>query len=242
MIQTQVVKNHYVFEPTLQVAPQLKTLFPGMKGGVVDGRVLVGIPASVPAARLLRNLGISAPSPIQFDYNWQRRPGITPRPHQIETAAFATMNPRSHIHNAMRCVDQETEFLTPTGWKKLPDYAEGDLVAQWNPNTDQAEFVEPLEYIRTPCTEMIHFKTRKGIDQMLTPQHRVVFYNEKGQLCETTAQDIHDDNLRTRGWRGKTPVTFKAPARPGIDLTDAEIRVMVAVIADGSFPSPSTRS
>ena len=30
------------------------------------------------------------------------------------------------------CVDRDTEFCTPTGWKKICDYEEGDKVLSWN--------------------------------------------------------------------------------------------------------------
>jgi SNF2 family DNA or RNA helicase len=50
--------------------------------------------------RLLRNLGINAPSPILTYYNW---PGKYPKPfeHQRQTAAFLTLHPRCFCLNEM---------------------------------------------------------------------------------------------------------------------------------------------
>jgi hypothetical protein len=142
----------------------------------------------------------------------------------------------------MRCVDKDTEFLTPTGWKQIDKYQENDLVAQWDKDTGRAEFVSPLEYIVTPCDEFIHLKTAKGIDQMLTPKHRVPYYTRSGDFKETTAGYIHSVNVdeASRGWPGFLPVVFRAPVKEGVPLTAEQIRVMVMVMADGYFPSPST--
>jgi hypothetical protein len=234
----RVLNGHLVVQT--ENPNQLRAVFPEVKEATIKGQKVCAVPHTLEAAKILNNIGIAAPSPIRAQYDW---PGIyTPRWYQVDTAEFFTLNPRAHCHNAMRCVDGETEFLTPSGWKRIDQYVEGDLVAQWTEATDRAEFVEPLEYIDTPCDEMIHIKTSCGIDQMLTANHRVPYYSAgpNKKFRETTAGEIHSRNQITRGWTGKLPVTFNAPECEGLPLTDAEIRVMVMLIADGYFPSPST--
>lgn len=49
--------------------------------------------------RVLRNLGIQAPSPIRYYYPWGGQ--FTPMSHQIETADFLTMNRRCFVLNEM---------------------------------------------------------------------------------------------------------------------------------------------
>ena len=49
------------------------------------------------------------------------------------------------------CYDYETEYLTPSGWKRFDKYVDGDEVAQYNPQTHQIEFVKPEDYIVLPC-------------------------------------------------------------------------------------------
>ena len=73
------------------------------------------------------------------------------------------------------CVDNDTEFLSPEGWNKIIDY-DGGLVMQFNPSDDTGEFVEPLRYIKEPCYEFIHIKTKYGIDQMLSENHNCLVY------------------------------------------------------------------
>ena len=134
------------------------------------------------------------------------------------------------------CVDANTEFLTPTGWKAISDYQDGDLVAQWNKDTEQAEFVEPLEYIKLPCKEFYHFHHGYGLDQMLSGEHRMVYQlRRKGdKYHEKTAAEVAEWHWRNGADMIRMPVAFGAPDRGGMPYTDDEIRLGVAVCADGS--------
>jgi SNF2 family DNA or RNA helicase len=63
----------------------------------VNGAQLVVTPHRLDEVKVLRNLGIKAPSPIVHYYNW---PGqFTPFDHQRETAAFLTLNHRCLVLN-----------------------------------------------------------------------------------------------------------------------------------------------
>lgn len=137
-------------------------------------------------ARVLANLGVkNVPSPIVGQYHW---PGMyKPFAHQRETAAFLTMNPRAYCFNEQGCFDASTEYLTPTGWKRFDAYTDGDQVAQYHPDTGAIEFVDPIEYVKLPCQLMIHFKG-PGIDQLLSPEHRVLLYRDgHGHYVESAA-------------------------------------------------------
>ena len=83
------------------------------------------------------------------------------------------------------CVDKDTEFLTPIGWKKISEYKQGDLVLQWNPD-NSTQFVNPSNYISEP-------EVRKGYyidggNRFVCPDHRMPFYefNNKSNLPELT--------------------------------------------------------
>lgn len=58
---------------------------------------LVVAPHRLDEVRVLRNLGIQAPSPILHYYNWPGR--FTPYHHQKQTAAFLTIHPRALVLN-----------------------------------------------------------------------------------------------------------------------------------------------
>lgn len=146
------------------------------------------------------------------------------------------------------CVDCETEFFTGTGWKKISEYNKGDKVLQYNWKTGITELVTPINYIKEPCNEMIHFETKYGLNQTLTPDHICYYlqrYKDKSAkeltyICKdkfTSLENIIDiNNTFTKGFTGKFVTTFKLnPNLKGIDLTDDEIKIMCAVICDGSF-------
>jgi hypothetical protein len=163
----------------------------------------------------------------------------------------------------MGCVDGDTEYLSPTGWVKIKDYTNG-LVAQYEPETRRARFVQPTAYIDRHCSEMYHFKSARGCDQMVSPEHNM--------LVVAGEVDRHSAKSHPSPWK-HTPVSAIPeyasegfPTRPcfykvrpseilgktvrvettflmdrsGLSLTDAQLRLQIAVHADGHLPNKST--
>lgn len=133
------------------------------------------------------------------------------------------------------CVDCDTEYFTGTEWKKISEYSKGDKVLQYNIETNEATLVTPLRYIKEPCAEMYELKTKYGIDQRLSEEHTVITYSEDGIPYIYTAKEFVDlHNNSVSGLRRKFKTTFDYKGS-GISLTDNEIRLMIAIFADGSF-------
>ena len=159
----------------------------------------------------------------------------------------------------MGCVDGDTEYLTPTGWVKIRDYKEGP-VAQYNLD-GTAEFVTPLRYIKRPCSKMYHFKTTRGCDQMLSPEHNILFVSgmtdptnvkctnlspwkrnmlgtAKGFASKTSGEQAYykasAEELVEAGKNVRFPTCFNLSLSTRMLLTDEQLRVQVAVHADGS--------
>jgi len=224
-----------------------------------DGADKVLVNWTLNNTRKLANLGLrKTPSPILRDYDW---PGIyKPYDHQRQTASFLTANSRAFCFSEQGCVDSETEYLSPTGWKKISEY-DGGQVAQYLPDTGEAEFVEPEEYVKLPCANMVRLKTKYGIDQLLSPEHRVLAVASRGKhkqevLHASEVLQRHDNHHAGKFSRPHAPklgtdsiafssmgipCTFKAPDGEGLGLSPAELRLQVAVIADGHFESQTTR-
>lgn len=160
------------------VPEMLTNLLPMAKPFSYHGHTLYAVPHDVDVVRLLRNVGVSAPSPILYQYDWPCSFPKGPFPSQKEAAAFMTLNPRSFNLSQMGCVDANTEYLTPTGWKRIDQY-DGGAVGQYHPATGAVEFVEPTEYVKLPCTDMIRV-SGPGVDQLLSPEHRVLVYSNVG--------------------------------------------------------------
>jgi replicative DNA helicase len=135
------------------------------------------------------------------------------------------------------CVDELTEFLTPTGWKSIAEYQEGDLVLQWNPD-GSTEFVRPTEYIKKPADTWYRLKTDYGVDQMLSPEHRVPYISSKGNLNVKTMEALYEQHLGTKdGFSGSFISSFAAPDTEGVPYTEVELRLMVAISADSNIQS-----
>ena len=134
---------------------------------------------------------------------------------------------------AAGCVDKDTEFLSEHGWKKISDYKIGDKVLQFDPDTDQSVFVEPLEYIKLPCDYLTIFQG-KAVDQCLSDEHRVLYYNENGAYHTKPFSTIKERHLKskTKGFTGKFKTTFEYDG-VGLDLSEGDLRLQVAVMADG---------
>lgn len=197
------------------------------------------LPHTEEVTTVLRNLGYQVPAPILYYYNWPGR--FKPMSHQRETAAFLTSHKKCIVLNDMGCVDSDTEYLSPTGWRRISEYTNGS-VAQYIPESGAIEFVEPLEFVKKPCTDMVRIKTSRGVDQLLSPEHRVLYVDEQHNRRVASAASVlaaHDKNKT--GWRGRIISTFDPPNTSGIGISEAELRLQVAVIADAHFPASTNR-
>lgn len=92
--------------------------------------------------------------------------------------------------NATRtCYSADTETLTIDGWKHYSQITPDTLIAQYNPETGKAEWVEagPL-HIAPYQGDMLHFKS-SVVDIMVTPDHRM--YGKRARDCkEAEAYEI----------------------------------------------------
>lgn len=129
------------------------------------------------------------------------------------------------------CYSGDTEFLTPTGWVRFDAYEEGMQTAQWNHTSKDISFVFPDSYIKEPCAEFIHFHNEHSLSMMLSDEHRMPLYNYRGRFKVKNAATV-----------AKTPSRYTIPTnfrvrKDGYNLTDNDIRLMVAVHADGNIPA-----
>lgn len=138
----------------------------------------------------------------------------------------------------MFCVDGQTEYLTPTGWQPISQY-DGGLVGQYSPDGSM-EFVQPNAYVKNDYDASFIAIKAQGIDQMLTPEHRVIFRATDGKLKEMTAAQLerHHNSL-AYGFRGSF-ITHFAYGGEGLKLSDEEIRFHIAFKADGTYQRDHT--
>lgn len=135
------------------------------------------------------------------------------------------------------CLDKDTEFLTEEGWKPISEYQDGDKVLQYDKKTDQANFVTPINYIKEDCDEMYHFKNEKGLDQMLSEEHRMLIwkgFKSKGYNLEVFSpkEIVEKGDTLNNGYYG-VKCAFEINNGEGINFSDDEIRLDVMIAADG---------
>ena len=143
------------------------------------------------------------------------------------------------------CVDRDTEYFNGKEWKKICDYTNGEKVLQYN-SDGTTTLVNPMRYVKLPCNTMYHFETKYGLDQTISDDHTMIFdmIHTKGhehkeyihELVEWRANDfinLQNENM-FNGNQFKFRTSFKYDG-DGIDLSDDEIKLMCAVICDGTF-------
>ena len=131
------------------------------------------------------------------------------------------------------CVDSDTEFLTPTWWKKISEYEEWDMV--WEYNNWICEFKRPINYIKKEQEYWWRIKN-KSIDMLLTEEHRVLYKTSRWIFNTKHLYEILDIYKNNNNYKWiYIPYSFDIKDNKWIDLTDDELRLMVAVIADWFF-------
>ena len=169
------------------------------------GRYFDVYPSTLEATRSIWLRGVWVPGPIQNpkEFSWPAVDrSFTPMDHQVKTADFATVYPRSFVLNRPGCVDAATEYLSPEGWKRIDQY-DGGEVMQYNRDTQVASFVQPTSYVRKPAAGFYHFKNERGLDQMLSAGHRVlVNWHCPGKATRSqvaTAQEVAKTTNAAKG-------------------------------------------
>ena len=134
------------------------------------------------------------------------------------------------------CLDKDTEFLSPTGWKKISEY-DNEEIMMFDSVTGKAYFGLPNAYIKNPCDKFYHFHNSKNLDQMFSAEHHMLVYKgckSKGiELIDINAEDFvkQVNGLKKRDYYlAKT--TFET-SEHGLSYTNDQIRVFVMISADG---------
>lgn len=133
------------------------------------------------------------------------------------------------------CVDAETEYFNGIEWVEISNY-KGEDVLQYDPETKTASLTKPSNYIVKPADKLYKLKTMRGsINQVLSADHDFAYITSKGNMRKKKFEEVmklHKENVQ--GFYGKVETAFNYSGE-GIDLTEKEIRLMVAIIADGHF-------
>lgn len=174
------------------------------------------------------------PYNYNIDYKkYQNSESISLTDEQIEFARIVSEKSIGMLNGGAGCVDKDTEFFNGEKWKKISEYEEGEFVLQCDSH-GESSLVIPERYIKEPCDKMYHFETKYGLSQTLSPDHIVSYYSERGHYHTITAEELYQKQMFGNGFKGKILTSFNYSGK-GIDLSDTEIKIMCAVICDGTF-------
>lgn len=94
-----VSKKHKKLLLNLREPERITTLIPTAKVVEIKGKDIVVMPHREDEVRILRNLGMDAPAPMGYYYDWPGR--YKPFAHQKVTSEFLTMNPHAFCLSGM---------------------------------------------------------------------------------------------------------------------------------------------
>jgi len=136
------------------------------------------------------------------------------------------------------CVDADTEFFNGEEWKKISTWKPIDKVLQYE-EKGTTSLIQPDRYIKLPADTLNLIQSKYGVDQCICNEHTVVYIDRRPNrpkvLHKITGEELFKrQTTNATGFQGVFLTTFEYEGK-GINLSNYEIRVMVAVIADGYF-------
>lgn len=140
--------------------------------------------------------------------------------------------------NKPRCVDEDTEYLSRSGWRKIKDYNIGDEVLVSNPVTGVAHFEVPADYINGGPAEFLQVKSQT-LDLCVTPDHKFLGVTAKGCPKSFYAKDLFQSLNSKSGKDLRVKSTFKIENKE-YPISDDLLRLWVAINADATLRYSST--
>jgi len=130
------------------------------------------------------------------------------------------------------CLDMETEVMTPRGWARCHEIAEGDTVGAFDLETGGVEWCEVEEEIHRPLApdERMFGVSSPHLDIRVTHLHDMV-YRGKGPTCRSWRKRTAENLARLRD-SYHIPIAGETDG-PGIPLTDSELEFLGWALSDG---------
>ena len=134
------------------------------------------------------------------------------------------------INQPMRgnqCVTEDTEVLTPSGWKKYDELHVGDDIYTWHDNELRIQQVQRVN-VNDYDGEMHHYFGR-DVDFIITPNHRVVHQKNNSDIWEIHPSSYLIDK--------KTPIIIPVASskfdREDYPISDDMLALCTFVLTDG---------
>lgn len=132
---------------------------------------------------------------------------------------------KKNIHG--HCVDSQTEVLTTNGWKFRSELKSEDLIYSFDSKSKKVVVKGIDEIVDVEYTgNVFTFKT-KSVSQRVTDEHTMVGFTSKGTYKKILAKELALKSSFTYILNGELGTN-------GVNLTDDELRLYIAINADGS--------
>lgn len=131
------------------------------------------------------------------------------------------------------CVTIGYHWLSSQGWLPIEEVHQGLQAVTLNLETGQMELQDVLRGIDQPYRgKMVHVWNAKGtIDQMLTPDHRMLLWDRGDKPYYITAKEFHE-----RSWKGDSQISHSCLKRAGTWVgNDPEMIEVAGQLVDASL-------
>ncbi len=158
-------------------------------------------------------------------------------PDRIMAAMHASKSPIRYTRGPRGCVPGSTEVMTRAGWVPLAHLKPGTDVLVATPNSSES-FFEPANIVHHPADGTGFWRVEsRGLVMELSDEHRVLYskkYNPEVVRESTMFEVVAQHKRLAAGWDGSVSgSTRRYRSESRLDMTDDQIRLHVAVCADG---------
>ena len=135
-----------------------------------------------------------------------------------------------------QCLSEDTEILTPSGWKKWNEVNEGDLIYTFNLEKGTLEPAEVTYVFRRPYEGLMYNLKNHDQDQLISPGHRVVrqvFNTDKFVL--QPIEELLDF---------KSPIPIPVAGKNTLEeypISDEELKLCAWVLSEGSIEKDGSK-
>jgi len=129
-----------------------------------------------------------------------------------------------------QCISEDTEILSPTGWKNYQEVEKGDIITTFNLKTKVLENKKVSHVFRRKYDGIMYRLRNRIQDQLISPKHRVVrrkFYSDEHVL--EPIEEI---------MKLKSPFILPIVGKnikEDIKLSDEQIKLMAWIISEGTI-------
>ena len=135
-----------------------------------------------------------------------------------------------------QCLSQDTEILTPAGWKKYNEINEGDKIYTFNLENKQIE-IKKVTYVYKNYYKGIMYNLKnKTQDQLISPGHRVVrqIFNSDKFILQPIEEILELSSSIAIPVSGEN-------ANPDYPISDEELKLIAWILSEGSIEKDGSK-